>query len=512
MVHIYYFSLLLFCIPTNMILSMEYFNTFKTERQKKTGNQWRWSSISSNSSNETDNNPYPQPQFLMPLPPKIITPEELISQKNPYAPFGNFCTTSLERQNYLPLPPATIPFYFTLPKESSSSSDIFAGSSSTTNRSSYPQQHQARNLSISSSSTTQQYPLQTANRNINDFMDLTQQTPDSDAEEFFNSDENIEVLQQTNNFLRQYIERPTNYHFQQLSTESIDSQSIELGKTKSPIPSDNEDNTVFDREFDNQETLISEQTPRRKKRKINKNDVPDADFIANYYDEGDFMGPTQPVPNFDTKEFFNPENMLNPFKNTDVFQQTSDPSSQQIEEPKNTNYHSQQPPTESSETTLQQSISQSPPASSNKTEQPFSKKRPRKKRINKKEDFLDNACFTIICSFCPNQLKYQNLLENNIMNKFKIHLRIKHPKVTKEETKIYIKKHLQKPELLLNFSIGCPECNKKILSSRATNMKRKLFSHISKKHSENQNYSKESVAAYAEENYTKVFVPADKSN
>ncbi len=198
-----YSLLLLFCILTNMTHSMGDFTDltqklFNLQTQKEAYNPWEWNSTNSN---ETNNNPILSPR-------KITTPEELMSQQNTSVPFDNL----FEQDNPFSLDSTTIfsdsdnifsefefsnQGYFTFPEKSSSSSDIFAESSS---------------------SSTWQFPL--PSENINDFVDLTQQTfmdftrqiPDSDSEEFSNSEnmfyqfKNIDVLQQTSSLSRQQIE------------------------------------------------------------------------------------------------------------------------------------------------------------------------------------------------------------------------------------------------------------------------------------------------------------------
>jgi len=301
MVHIGYFSLLLFCISTNMIQGMGFSqNAFNLQTEEKTGDLWGWNSTDSN---ETSNS-----SMLSPL--EIITPKALDLLQTEAKTVNQWKWNSISSDETS----SELVFfgrnYFTSPKESSNSSDIFAEMSFTTNRSFNSQQDPgASYLSINSSSTTQQYPLPTASRNKNDLVDPPQQIPDSDivtgsdTEEFFNS-ENIPnpfkniTFQQTSSLSSQQIG-----YSQQQSTESfetapqpqqsiqqsrplssleINRQSIELGKRKSPIPSDVEDSTTF-----NQNSLVSEQpSPRRLRRKIkiNGKNIPDnAYFIIICY-------------------------------------------------------------------------------------------------------------------------------------------------------------------------------------------------------------------------------------
>ncbi len=237
MMHLGYFSLLLFCISTNMILGMYLTqNVSNTQTEKKTDYLWGWDSISFNETRDDS--------ILLPL--DIITPEELMRKKN---------TSFSEQQNPFGLDPNTITFCsgdapskflfpgqesLTNPEKFSNSFDIFTGRSFTTNT---PYNPEPRNLSISSSSSAQQSPL-SSTKDIYDLMDLTKQTPDTDTEKFFNNE-----FQQTNSLSKQQIaERPKNpnYHSQQSIPQNFLTSS---DKTELPVSSDNKYSTVFDRKY-----------------------------------------------------------------------------------------------------------------------------------------------------------------------------------------------------------------------------------------------------------------------
>jgi len=70
MIHIGYLSLLLFCISTNMIHSMDFYQDELSPQ--KMADLWEWHSINSNT---TENDPVLSSQ-------KIVTLEELINPKN----------------------------------------------------------------------------------------------------------------------------------------------------------------------------------------------------------------------------------------------------------------------------------------------------------------------------------------------------------------------------------------------------------------------------------------------
>jgi len=219
MVHINYFLLLLFCISTNMVHgmidSMDLTQSeFNLQIQEGTCDSWGRNSISSNETRGSSN--FPQRKFF--------TLEELISQQNTPASFDD---------------------------SPSESGNLWR-----------------RGTSVQSSDL------------------VTQQLFYLDAEEFFNSD-NMLAKQQTKE-----QQKNSNCHFQQPSAENFETepqQSISQSllpidlqlscRTESPMSSDVEDSTVFGQKFDDQKIIISGQSSSkqrpRKKRKTNKNDVPD---------------------------------------------------------------------------------------------------------------------------------------------------------------------------------------------------------------------------------------------
>ena len=370
MMNIGYFLLLLFCISTNMTYSMD---DFMDLTQKTL-------------------NPQAQEETYNLLKHNFISSDETSSE---------FVFSELEDLAFS--------------EKFSSSSDIFSGRAFTTNIPSYPQQPDASNLSISSSSSRGQYPLLTASKNTNDFMDLTRQISDSDTEKFsvLYPFKNIDVLQQTRSLPRQQIEEQqesTNYHSQQPSTESFETvlqQSIpqsllaialqSSSKTESPMSSDVKDSTT-----DDQETLI--------------------------------------------------------------------------------------------------------------LEQPSSKQRPRKKRkINK--DVPDSDYFSIACFFCSPKQPFKSRRKYDLIKMFKKHMEREHSNIIEEEAQTYIGKHLQKPELL--FLIYCPEsgCGHIAHARERYFLKINLFRHIfkTKQHQcERKNHSKESLATYVENNCKQTLISAQE--
>jgi len=152
MIYIIYFSLLLFCISTNMIRCMGLTqNSFNPQTQTEAYDPWGWNSTNSNETRDSS----------------ILSPRK---------------ATPLQGLDLLQAQKITDDLWkcFTLPKKPSNSSDIFTNRTFTTNRSSNSQQQpDAKNLSISSPSR-RRYSLSTASENTNNFMDLTQQTLDFD--------------------------------------------------------------------------------------------------------------------------------------------------------------------------------------------------------------------------------------------------------------------------------------------------------------------------------------------
>jgi len=225
MIHVV-FLLLLFCISTNIIGCMDDFmdltqDVLNTQRQKEPYGSWKWNSISFNETNPL--------QGLDLLQAQEIT------------------------DNLWKCP--------TLPEKPSNSSDIFAEISCTTDRSPNSQpQPDTGNLSISSSSR-RQYSLPTASENI--------------SENILES-KNIDALQQISSLSRQQIQEPFTENLETMSQQPTlktlslrfleDAQSIKLGKTKSLIPSGDENSTVFDQEFDDQEAPIPKKPPRKKRK------------------------------------------------------------------------------------------------------------------------------------------------------------------------------------------------------------------------------------------------------
>jgi len=405
MITIVYFSLLLFCISTNMLDCMGNFtalaqSSLYTQAQEEPYDSWKWRSIDFN---ETGNNPILSS-------PEIVTPaglDLLQEQKSD----GSWEYSTIDDETF-----SEFEFFdresSTL-LEKSSPSDLFFGRTFTTNRLSYSEQPDTSNSSISSSNVGQ-YSPSTASEITNDFMDLTQQDPDpdSDTEEFFNFEnmvypfKNINALQRANSLSRQQIGCS-----QEPSTESLETVPQQPArqnpliivlpsskKTNSPIESDDGYSTVSDQEFDDQEALIPKQPPR-KKRKIYQKDVP------------------------------------------------------------------------------------------------------------------DNAYFTITCSFCSHKPQLHALRKPDLISNFKRHSKNKHSNITDQETEIYINEHLQKTKLLVKFSVHCPEleCKHTLHAHQMSNLKRNLFTHVSRKHPKNKhNYSKKLLTTYLENNYEQTLVPAQE--
>jgi len=148
------------------------------------------------------------------------------------------------------------------------------------------------------------------------------------------------------------------------------------------------------------------------------------------------------------------------------------------------------------------------------TLQPSLRQPPRKKRKVNKKDIPDNACFTITCNRCFPEEQLYTPCKSHLICNFKKHLKNKHPNITEEQTKIYITKHLQKPERLVIFSVHCPESECKHITHAGRNkggLKINLFIHISAIHPENKdNYSRESVAKHIKDNCKMKFVSAKK--
>jgi len=142
------------------------------------------------------------------------------------------------------------------------------------------------------------------------------------------------------------------------------------------------------------------------------------------------------------------------------------------------------------------------------------KQKLKKRKINQK-DVPDNACFTITCDNCPHKPQFKASHQSNLTRSFKKHLKNKHSNITEKQIEIYIEKNLQKPELSLQSSVHCPEpeCKHIACTRSQFNLKINLLNHIFKRHPYKKiNYSKESVTAYVEKHvknsYTKESVTA----
>jgi len=510
MVYIGYFLLLLFCIPTNMIHSMDDFrdltqNEPNLQIQEGTYDSWKWDSINFNETSDSFN-------FSLDSIETFSGSDDTSSESEF---FDRECFITFEERfsfsslsNFL--------------KKSSSSLDVFSGRSFITNRSSCPQQQpEARNLPISSSSARQFFlPSE------NDFMDLTQQTFD------FGIDKNIDVLQQISSHSKQ--QKNTNCHSQKPSTENfetalqqsvlqsllpIDSQLS--NRTESLMSSDVEDSTVFDPEFDDQEIFISEQ-PLRKKRRVNKEDVPDDAYFTIVCDYCSHKQQFKTILKHD---------LIKSFKNH-VKNKHSDKTEKETKS--YIKEHLRRP-----ELFLQFSIHCSESGCKYiaysvyrwnlKTllSSHISKKHQKNKgndsiesveayvEDNWKKIFvpvqkqLKNGNFTIVCDYCPLKPQFQAQIKGNLIKKFKKHLRNVHLKITEGQVQIYIKEHLRQPEQFVKFSVHCPEskCQDILCSSCKRDLKEKLFSHMSNQHKKETDYIKDELSIYVKKNFKRIFVP-----
>jgi len=255
----------------------------------------------------------------------------------------------------------------------------------------------------------------------------------------------------------------------ELMVSEINAQSTKLSKTKSPIPSDGEDSTVFDREFDDQEALISEQPsskqPPRKKRGVNKEDIPvkEPEQLVQF-------SVNCPEPKC--------QDILGCLRERDLKMKLFTHILKKHSENKN-NYSIKSLATHVKENC--------------------------KKELVSAQEQLKNIHFTIACHHCPLKPQLQNSLRSNLITKFKRHLENCHSSMTEEQKKTYIEENLQKPELPVQFSINCPESKCKHITRVLcrSNLKKNLFKHISARHPKNgDNYSKEFLVTYVKENCT----------
>jgi len=485
--YIGYFLLLLFCISTNMTQSMDDFVDFTQNEpnlqiQEGTYDLWNWNSTSS--CNETRNS-------------SMFSPQE---------------TTLLQGLDLLQAQEITEDLwkYSTFSKKYSNSSDIFTGEVFTTNRSSNSeQQADASNLSISSPGREH---CSLPSENTNDFMDLTQQIPDSDTEEFFNSENTVASLQQISSHSKQ--QKNANYHSQQLFTESFKRVS---------------------------QQFFSKQRPR-KKRKINKEYVPDnvyftidccycsskqqfkaqfkRDLTRNFKRHLNSKHPD--ITKEETKTYID-QHLQKPEHLVKFLISCLEPRCQEIlhshrkfylkrylfrhisdQHPKNKNDYSR----ESVATYVDNNCAKEWVSSDKQL------KNLKKRKVSKK-DIFGNTYFTIICIHCFFTKQFKSSFKRNLIDSFTEHLNNQHPNITKEETKIYIDQYLQKPELLVKLSIHCPEseCQATFHGFRKLDLKISLFYHVlkNKKHqNKKQDYSKESLAMHVDNNCKQIFVSAQE--
>jgi len=275
--HVSYLSLLFFCISTNMMQGMDCSHMVQNVD---------WNSMEQNFLDQlipTQNrycNSQQQPvadhlssssPFAQQFPPSTIIQNMDLDQQD--------CSFDIEEY----LKPAKSLETASQQSTSPNFLDRLISNVSTQSKCYNQQQPEPRNLFISSSSSTRQFLENTSN-----FMDLTQQTLDSDTEEFFNSVnmpnpfKKIDALSQIGSHSKQ--QKNINYDSQQPPIESFetttqksisqnllaveDSTDFDQGYFSSikqfSISSDEEDSTVSDQEFGNQETLISEQQPKKR--------------------------------------------------------------------------------------------------------------------------------------------------------------------------------------------------------------------------------------------------------
>ncbi len=127
--------------------------------------------------------------------------------------------------------------------------------------------------------------------------------------------------------------------------------------------------------------------------------------------------------------------------------------------------------------------------------------------------------FDIPCKFCPNRKILSTANRSDVIKSFNSHMKAKHPTINPHEISKYIRDNLQEPSGTIVYSIRCPECAKAKITSRLPNvdtftfddlssfrladLKRSLCRHIleSRNHSVKNNYTKEAIREYVEENY-----------
>jgi len=484
MIHIGYFSLLFFCISANMTHSMDGFmdltqNTPHLQTEEESYDSWRWNSINFN---ETSDN-------FIPSPLETVTPAELAllqAQKNRNDLWKcNFINNSTFSQ-----------FEFsdqgcpTLPEKYSNPSDIFPEMFYTTDRSSNSQpQPEAPNLSISSSSSRKRYSLSAESKNINNFMDLTQQS----------STENLETIPQ----------QPILKNLSPMLNE------LPSSKTKSFISFDDEYSTVFDQEFDDQEIIISGQSSSKQRpRKKRKLDLPD----NTYFTITCTRCPLKP-------QFWarNKSQLTGNFKNHFEKKHSNIPEKEiqnyikeHLRKPKNSvQFAVNCPESECNHTAhsvqgwklkghLFSHISDKHPEKkrnySTESVATYTKKNC-KQTVVPAQRKLKNKNFVIACNHCSPKVQFKTQHKNSVISHFKRHLKKKHSNIIDQQTKNYIKQHLQEPELLVKFLIDCPEPKCKYIAHAVhrSNLKTRLSKHISSEHQENKdNHSVQSIKTYVE--------------
>jgi len=454
MVHIGYFSLLLFCISTNMIHSMEFdvskeiklesplqspenplpmtdFSYLTTDdkdlwgwdsanslkittskeidllqRQEEIYNPSKWNSINSSKTRESS--------ILSWL--DVISPEELDllqAQEETYDPWEWYSTNSNETRNNLVRSPRKI--------------------------------------------TTQE-----------ELISQTRQIPDFDTEEFSSFEnmlypfKNIDGLQQTRSPSRQQID-----YSQQLSTESfetapqqpilkrlvlmlseIDAQSS--SKTESPMSSDVEDSTVSDQEFDDQETLISEQPPR-KKLKINKKNIPDDACFTIVccfcYDKHELRSPRNQVIINNFKRHIKDEYPDKDEEETEIY------IKEHLQKPRQPLQFSIRCPVTGCEYIAH--VSRQSNLKRNLSNHIFKAKKHQKIRSDYPEKLLiehisknqkqeavskqHNAYFTITCTYCFDNPMFSFRTKIYLISKFNEHMKTEHQNITEEETTTLLK-------------------------------------------------------------------------
>jgi len=292
--------------------------------------------------------------------------------------------------------------------------------------------------------------------------------------------------------------------------------------TESLIPSDDEGSTIFDQEFDDQEAFTSKQPPR-KKRRVNKKYVPDSSHFTincihcSFRKQFQALSKSYLINNF--KRHLKSKHSSIDDKKTEIYIE------EYLQEPELFAQFSVHCPESECKDTLHSfrkhglklklftHISTKHQKNKNNYSKEFLAAHvknnykqtlvPAEKQLKNRKKVNDpnNAYFTIACPVCPEQQRLRAFRKSNIIHNFKRHLENKHSSTTEEQTKNYIKEHLQEPKQFVNFSVHCPEPKCKYIAHAVhrSNLKTRLSKHISSEHQENKdNHSVQSIKTYVE--------------